>query len=485
MNTQIRRIAFAVLIMFGAITMRLGWVQVVKAKELAGDNRNTRLLLKEYAIERGPIVSADGQTLAESVPTPNSELTYLRSYPLGERYAHAVGYYSVRYGRRGLEDRYNEALTGEGGVITMQDLGDRLLAGDDLGDTLVLSIHTALQNVAAEALAGKNGAVVALDPVSGQILAMISTPSFDSNALSQHASAGQEQAWTALNGDPAKPLVNRATSEIYPPGSTFKLLTAVAAMTSGMGDANYPVSKEYLPPQTDKPIGNFGGGTCGGGMAEALKVSCNTYFAQLGAELPAGALEKTAESFGFGEKPPLDSSSTASRMPSSEQLRSPAFRAQSAIGQFDVAATPLQMALVVAGIGNEGKVPEPRLVREIRDSRAGIVESIEPKVWKEAVSPEVANAIKQMMIDVVDSGTGRAAAIPGVQIAGKTGTAQVGATGEDTLAWFVAVAPAEAPKIAIAVVVEGAGDPSNETGGRLAAPIAKQVLEAHRGIAGW
>lgn len=220
-------------------------------------------------------------------------------------------------------------------------------------------------------------------------------------------------------------------------------------------------------------------------MADAMRISCNVYFARLGAELPRGALGDTARAFGFDEVPPIDIRAAASRMPSDDRLRFPAFAAQSAIGQFDVSATPLQMAMVAAGIAHDGKVMAPRIVKEVLDARGALVRQTEPEVWREAVSPETAAAVKELMLSVVESGTGTAARISGVRVAGKTGTAQT-QEGQAPHAWFISFAPADSPRIAVAVVVEGGGDLGNEaTGGRVAAPIARQVLEAHRGVGGW
>lgn len=487
MNRQIRVVGFTILILFGIVFVNLSWLQLGRAEDLANHPANTRLLLKEYALERGAIRSVNGDTLAISEPTPTEQLKSIRRYPEGPLFAHVTGYYSVRYGRERLERSYNEDLTGKGGVITMQDLGDRLLGKGQKGDTLVLSIDTSVQEAADSALAGRKGAVVALDPISGQILAFVSTPSFDPNTLSQHSAEGQQEAWVRLNEDEEnRPLVNRAARGTYPPGSTFKVITAAAALENGIGvDTSFPASREYQPAQTDRVIRNFGGGNCGGDMRDAMRVSCNTYFARLAAEMPAGILEETAKAFGFTETPPLDISSVASRLPEDDELKSPAFRALSAIGQFSVAATPLQMALVAAGISNDGKVPAPKLVKQIEDARGAVVQQTSPEVWKEAVSAETANTIKEMMIDVAANGTARAAALPGVQIAAKTGTAQTGATGDDSIAWTIAFAPADSPRIAVAVMVEGSGPGSDETGGRVASPMVRQVLQAHRDVAGW
>lgn len=486
MNKQIRAIGFTMLILFGVVFVNLSWIQLVRAENLANHQRNTRLLLKEYALERGAIRSLDGQTLAISEPTPDSELKSIRRYPEGNLYAHATGYYSIRFGRDSLERLYNSELTGKGGVLTMQDLGDRLLGKGQKGDTLVLSIDSAVQQAALNALGNRKGAIVALDPVSGQILAMVSTPTFDPNPLSQHSAQGQQDAWQQLNDDPDRPLLNRAARQTYPPGSTFKVVTAAAALEHGIGaDTSFPATNEYHPQQTNRVIGNFGGSTCGGDMAAAMTVSCNTYFARLAAEMPAGELEETAKAFGFTETPPLDISAVASRLPEADDLRSPAFRALSAIGQHNVAATPLQMALVAAGIANGGNVPAPKLVKQIEDARGAVVQQTSPETWKRAVSAQTAGILKDMMVNVAARGTATAAAIPGVQVAAKTGTAQTGESGDDTLAWTIGFAPADAPRIAIAVVVEGTGPGGNETGGRLAAPMVREVIQAHRTAAGW
>ncbi|MEO7803780.1 MAG: penicillin-binding transpeptidase domain-containing protein [Actinomycetota bacterium] len=486
MNSQIRRVGLVVLVMFGVLFVNLNYIQLVKAEKLANHPRNRRLLLAEYAIERGAILSADQITLARSEPTPKAALKYLRTYDTAELFAHAVGYYSVRFGREGLERTHNKELSGKGGVLTIQDIGDRFLKGTELGDTLILSLDSRVQRAALESLDGHKGAIVALDPITGQVLAMVSLPSFNPNPLSQHSSTGQEETYRSLLAHDDDPLVNRATRRTYPPGSTFKLVTAIAALQNGRGvDTTFPATEAYTPAQTSTSIRNFGGANCGGSMAEAMRDSCNTYFARLGAELPKGALEETATALGFTQVPPIDLPALASELPTTAQLKSPAFAAQSAIGQFEVAATPLQMALVAAAIANGGKVPEPQLVREVQDARGAVVKQTKPRVWRDAFSKETADALKQMMIAVVDSGTGRSASISGVKVAGKTGTAQAGTEGSGTFAWFVAFAPADAPRIAIAIVVEGAGDPKNETGGRLAAPMAKKVLEAHRRIAGW
>jgi peptidoglycan glycosyltransferase len=248
---------------------------------------------------------------------------------------------------------------------------------------------------------------------------------------------------------------------------------------------SFPQAGQFLPAQTNSPIKNFGGEVCGGDMAAAFTVSCNVYFARLATELPKGALAKTAQSFGFGTAPPLDIPAAASRLPSEADLRSPAFTAQSAIGQYNVAATPLQMALVAAGIANQGKIPVPRIVKQVRDPQGNVVETPQPQVWKQAVDPQTAATITSLMQGVVQSGTGTAAQISGVKVAGKTGTAQT-VPGQAPHAWFIAFAPADAPRIAVAVLVENGGDLGSEaTGGAVSAPIAQKVLVEDRALRGW
>lgn len=486
MNRQIRIIALIALLLFGVAFINLNWVQLVNAQHLANNPANVRVILKEYAIARGPILSADEKSVAVSVKTPTETLKYLRTYPEGPTFAHVSGYYSYVYGRAQLEATYNKDLTGAGGVLTMQSLSDQLLGGSTQGNTVVTTINDQLQKAAAQALGSHKGAVVALDPSTGAILAMVSSPSYDPSTISSHNPNADTAAWKALQADPGKPMLDRSASQTYPPGSTFKVITAAAAIANGLGvSTSYAPAGQFLPAQTNAPIKNFGNEVCGGDMTAALTQSCNVYFAKLGTQLPAGALAKTARDFGFGQPPPLDIPDVASRLPTDADLKSPAFTAQSAIGQYNVAATPLQMALVAAGIANQGKIMKPHLVKEIRDPQGNVVKQTTPEVWKTATTPDVAATLTTLMESVVTSGTGTAAQIAGVKVAGKTGTAQ-NATGAPPHAWFISFAPADAPKIAVAVLVENGGNLGSEaTGGKLSAPIAQQVMVADRQVRGW
>jgi peptidoglycan glycosyltransferase len=346
----------------------------------------------------------------------------------------------------------------------------------------VLTLQQAAQRAAFAGLQGKRGAVVALDPRTGAILAMVSTPSFDPARLSTHNEKGIRDYYKRLQNDPGDPMLNRAVSQTYPPGSTFKVVTTAAALSSGKytPGTQVPAPRELDLPQTDRNLRNFGGEACTSGktqsLADALRVSCNTAFGQLGMDLGGDALREQAEKFGFGDddlRVPL----RVARSAFPDEL-SPPQEAQSAIGQYDVRVTPLQMAMVAAGVANGGTVMTPYLVREVQAPDLSTLSQTRPETYKRAVSQSVADQLTAMMQAVVANGTARSAQIPGVQVAGKTGTAQH-AAGEAPHAWFIAFAPAQDPQVAVAVLVEDGGSAGSEaTGGRVAAPIARDVMRA-------
>jgi peptidoglycan glycosyltransferase len=487
-NRQIRIVAIIALVLFGVVFINLNWVQLVDAQKLANNPANIRVLLKAYANERGPILSADEKTVAGSKHTPTDAYKWLRTDPSGSLYADVSGYDSLTYGSTELENTYNKELTGQGGRLSMQSLSDQLLGNNTVGDTVVLNINSTLQQVATTALGTKKGAVVALDPNTGAILAMVTSPSYDPNPLASHDPTTIATAWKALQADPDNPMLNRATGATFPPGSTFKVITTAAALQNGFSVSNtYAPATQFLPAQTNSPIKNFGGENCGGDMIEAFTVSCNAYYAKLGTMLPQGALAATARAFGFDSAPPLQIPDAASRIASDADLSSPAFTAQSAIGQYNDAATPLQMALVAAAVADGGKIMAPQLVKEVRDAQGNIISQTQPTLWKTAMDPTTAATLTTMMESVVNSpnGTGTAARIPNVMVAGKTGTAE-NAPGQAPHAWFIAFAPADAPRIAVAVLVENGGNLGNEaTGGAVSAPIAQKVMVADQTLEGW
>lgn len=478
MNTPLRRLSVVVIAMFVALMAAATWTQFFQAATLNADSRNVRTLYREFDNSRGPIVIA-GEPVASSTEVDDA-FKYQRSYTNGPLFAPVTGFYSVVYGRTGIERAKNDVLTGTSDSLFLSRVQDLFTGRQPRGSSVELTIDPAVQQAAWDALGDQRGAVVALDPTTGAILAMVSRPSYDPNVLAGHTTTAVNDAYRALLDDPSDPLVNRAIEETYFPGSTFKLIDAAAALEAGMTTDTQLAAPQSLPlPGTTATISNFGGSSCGPGetvsLAEALRISCNTAFAQLGMDLGAEALQAQAEAFGFNSGLEVPLTVTPSLFPA--PLNEPQ-TAQSAIGQYDVRATPLQMALVSAAVANGGTQMTPYLVQTVRNPDLDVIDEASPEVMGNPVSPATAAALRDMMVDVVESGSGTSARISGVQVAGKTGTAETTAQ-DPPHAWFTAFAPAETPRVAVAVVVENGGSLGNEaTGGRLAAPIARAVIEA-------
>ena len=478
MIKEIRRLGILLMALFIALFLNVTWLQVVRSDELANHPGNTRRAVRDFSRARGAITTADGAVLAESVPSDDS-FKRLRRYPEGELFGHITGYLSFKYGVEGLERTYNDELTGRDIRVRLNSIGDAFTERSSTAD-VILTIRKDVQEVARAQLGNRRGAVVAVDPRSGAVLAMWSFPSYDPNPLAGHDMKAVTQAWDLLQVAPHNPMLPRAYRQRYAPGSTFKVVTATAAVERNpeLAGKSYPPEKTLDLPQTDRDLPNFGGGTCGGPLPELLRVSCNTGFARLGVELGAEALSGEAQDFGFNDRPPLDLPAVARSVfpeASAFERNIPAL-AYSAIGQQDVAASPLQMALVAAAIGNGGVVMKPHVMAEIRDEDAEVLKRYSPELWTQATSPEVAAAVRDMMVNVVARGTGTRAQIPGVNVGGKTGTAQT--VGANAHAWFIGFAPAEAPEVAVAVIIESQDGISEATGGRLAAPIAQAVMRA-------
>ena len=351
------------------------------------------------------------------------------------------------------------------------------------GAAVELTIDPAMQQAAWDALGDQRGAVVALDPTTGAILAMVSKPSYDPNVLASHDTAAVTEAWASLIDDPTDPVVNRAIAgTTYPPGSTFKLVTAAAALESGLTtDSPLPAPDVYTLPGTSTTLQNFGGSSCSATgamtMSDALRISCNTAFADLGVRLGADALRDQAEAFGFDTDLSVPMTVTRSRFPADGAIDE-AQTALSAIGQYDVRVTPLQVAMISAAIANGGVEMTPYLVSTVRDQDLSVIDTATPAALGRPVSSTTAAALREMMLGVVENGSGTSAQISGVQVAGKTGTAQT-TDGAAPHAWFTGFAPADDPQVAVAVVVENGGNAGDEaTGGKVAAPIARAVIEA-------
>lgn len=476
MTRQIRQVGIALMVMFSLLFLNVTYLQYLKADELSDHPGNTRRIVRDFSRPRGVIESADGAVLAESVPV-DGQFSRLRRYPEAELFAHITGYFSFSVGSEGVERTYNADLAGR--TQPLRQIRDLLEDRETTGD-VVLTVDKRLQAVARDALGGRKGAVVALDPTTGAVRALWSFPSYDPNPLAQHDQKAVQDYWRALNQNADAPLLPRTFRQRYAPGSTFKVVTAAAALdrSPALATKDYPRLRELDLPRTEKNLPNFGGSSCGGPLTQLLKVSCNTGFAQLGLDLGAEALAGEARDFGFADKPPFDLPAVAASVfpEAGTFVNKEPFLAQSAIGQQDVSATPLQMALVAAGVANGGVVMKPHVMAEVRNASDEVVRAYQPEPWHQATSPETAASLRDMMVGVVNGGTAGRAAVPGVQVAAKTGTAQT--IGDNAHAWLIAFAPADAPRIAIAVIVESQDGVSEATGGRVAAPIAQAVIRA-------
>ena len=481
MNAALRRLSVAVMLLFGLLLLNANYLQVVRASALRNDSHNPRLIAEEYSRERGPIL-VGGKPIARSVAT-NDRLKYLRRYSEGKLYAPATGFYSLVYGASGIEQTENSVLAGTDSSLFVRRIIDTLTGEPPKGGSVALTINPAAQKAAYEGLRKLNarGAVVAIDPSTGAILALVSTPSYDPNLLSGHTPATVRKNYDRLSSLRSRPMLDRALRQTYPPGSTFKVVTSAAALESGKytPDTQVDNSPALKLPQSTASLPNENGGPCSPSgsatLTVALENSCNVAFGRVGLDLGDDALRAQAQKFGFDHAFEVPIRSVASHFPENPDAPQTAL---SAIGQYDVRATPLQMAMVAAGIANRGVVMEPYLVQEVRAPDLSVLESAHPKAFGTAVSPATAAQLTTMMTKVVAQGTGTNAQIPGVTVAGKTGTAQQGG-GRTPHAWFISFAPADTePKVAVAVVVEDGANQPEISGNGLAAPIAKSVMQA-------
>lgn len=455
MNGPIRRTALVLLAAFLVLVADVTYWQVLAADRMRDHPRNTRTLLTRTGRQRGWIVSAEGRALAESVSSPDDVRRFLRRYPEGDLYAHTVGFSSLLFGDSGLEAAYAEELV-SGRDFTVSGVLNALLGEDLRARSMQLTLHHGLTRTAAEALGGRAGAVAALDPRTGAVLALVSSPRFDPNVLLGPEAAG---AWEELEADPSRPLVNRALDRTYPPGSAFYAVTAAAALELGIASPDSRFPNPAHPDGPSCPPSERAEIT----LEDAFAQSCGAVFARLG-ELAGGpALVAAAERFGWGRTLPLDLPTVASPLPPTP--------AQLALGRGGAEATVLQMALAAAAVANEGLLMEPQLVARIFDSDSTVSYEATPSLYSEAMGPEAALAAAAMMEKSVARGTGVRARIPGVRTAGVAGSGEAGN-------WFIGFAPADAPAIAVAVLAEpGGGEAETAPGGSAAAPIAARVME--------
>jgi peptidoglycan glycosyltransferase len=476
MNKPLRRLAAAVMVLFGLLLVNANYIQVVRAKALHNDASNPRLIQEEYSRKRGPIL-VDGKQIATSVET-SDRLKYKRTYESGKLYAPVTGFYSLVYGASGIESAENSILAGTDDSLFVRRVLDLLTREPPEGGSVSLTINPRAQRAAYQGLAGRKGAVAAVNPTTGAILALVSSPSFDPNLLSSHDTSAIRADYKRLSKDPDKPMLNRALRETYTPGSTFKIVTAAAALQNGFRANSKVYNGASLNlPQTTANLPNENGQPCTAGQAtltDALANSCNASFGKVGLDLGAAKISAQARKFGFGTAFQVPMRSAVSEFPGG---LNPPQTAQSAIGQFSVRATPLQMAMVGATVANHGVLMSPYLVQDVRAPDLSVLHSTAPKSLGPAMTPQSAQQLTAMMVNVVDNGTGTNGQIPGIKVAGKTGTAQQGG-GRRPHAWFVSFAPADNPRVAVAVIIENGGDATEISGNQLAAPIARAVMKA-------
>ena len=474
MNRQLKRVTIAVLLMFLALFTSTTVITVFQVDSLNADSRNVRTLYDSYSAERGPIL-VNGQAVAESKPSAD-KYKFQRVYSNPQLYAAVTGHFTLNQGNTGVEGALNDYLSGTANDQFLTKVNSILTGQTPKGASVSLTIDPKVQQAAWDALGKNSGSVVALNPRTGAILAMVSKPTYDPNLLASHNSADVISEYKKLLADPTKPLINRAIAgDLYYPGSVFKLVTTSAAIDSGkyVPTDTFPNPNSLTLTGTSTNISNAGGGTCGPGatvsIADALRLSCNIPMAQLGAALGGDEIKKYATAYGFGQKLSIPMVVT----PSEYIVGNTAQVELSAFGQFDDRVTPLQVAMTSAAIANGGSLMQPTLIKEITAPDLTVIQPFQQKVFSQPITPASSATLTQLMVNNVNNGAASNARISGVDVAGKTGTAQNGGGKPFTL-WFTGFAPANDPKVAVAVVVENGTSFGNE----VAAPIAKKVIEA-------
>jgi len=471
MNKAVSKVFIVSAVLFVALVVNLTWIMVVRAQWFQDRPENKRSIAKEMKIKRGDIIGYDGSVIAG---TERRSGYYYRDYPNGTLAPQLVGYDSIRYGRSGIEAQLNDELTGQSSDLGVQNWVDKLLGRRPKGADVKLTLVPAVQKVAQQELQGLKGAIVVLDPKTGALIASASAPGYDP--------ANLEDQWPRLSTDTSAPLLNRPTQGLYVPGSAFKVVTASAGLDTG----KVTPETEFVDTGTYVVFGgkvtNYGGAVYGvNDLTTALTLSINTTFAKVGNLLGRKRLIAGMERYGFYQTPPL-------ALPAGEVVPSgrygkrgllppgafmdPLDVAWAACGQERVLATPLQMALVAGGVANGGRVMKPYYLQEIVTATGDVVSVTQPEQWLVATKALTASQLSTMMQNVVNAGTGTAAALEGIQVAGKTGTAEKG--DGSNLAWFIGFAPAYDPQVAIAVVIED----TQSTGGEAAAPLAAEVIKS-------
>jgi peptidoglycan glycosyltransferase len=487
MNRQIRQLAGALIALYVILFAALNYWQVDRTDELESKPGNTRALIRQFDTPRGPIISADAVVLAQSVQSPgDSDVKYERRYPTGDLFANVVGYYTFGLGSTQIERSQSDVLTGETLTQQVRALEDILSPNTDNSGEVRLTLREDMQKIAKFLLGEREGSIVLLDVETGAIRSMWSWPSFDPNLVSDPDYDVAYDYLTQLQADPRDPLLANAYQQRYMPGSTFKVLTAGAALDAGIINLQsfWPVETEFLPPQTTDPIENYRGSECGGDLTEVFSRSCNTPFARTALEMGPALFQDRISRWGVGETIPIDlpgaTASTIGDFTGIDQTLP--LLAIRGFGQNDVQMVPLHMAMVAAAVANDGDMMKPYVIDATLDHSGGVLSRTEPQVWKRPISTQTATILQDLMVQVAQVGTASCciALEGGIPVAAKTGTAQLNGPDEpeSSHAWIVAYAPADAPKYAVVVMIKGTNaEISASTGGRLAGPIAKAMLD--------
>jgi len=480
-NQAIRNSWIAAIAMFVLIFGALSYVQVVGADELQANAWNRRAILQNYCNDRGAII-VGGSPVAESVPATES-CKFQRTYSQPELYAGITGYFSKNYGLTGLEKSMNDVLAGSSDQQFLDRVGQLFLGNQPKGASVELTLDPKIQKLAYDLIPdGQRGSIVVTNPKTGAILAMVSKPSYDPNLIATQDAAAEQANYNELNQIPGINLnqnVSGPTGALLAPGSVFKLIDTAAALNSGKynKDSVLPNPAEMSFPGIEYKLPNYAGGNCytrtTASFAFALQQSCNTPFASIALDLGQNAIGDQAEKFGFGQDfgDQLKLDSAPSFFPSDPL--DDAGLAQSSIGQRDVRATPLQINTMTAAIANDGVQMQPNLIKAVRSPDLRAISEPKPQALRTATTPEIARQINEWMVSVVDDGIASRAAVPGVQVAGKTGTAELGNGLNNS--WFTGFAPANDPQVAVTIVMEGV---DITTGANLTSPNAKKIFEA-------
>ncbi|MFI7077788.1 peptidoglycan D,D-transpeptidase FtsI family protein [Micromonospora sp. NPDC049903] len=499
MNAPLRRVGVVVIVLFALLFANLNWIQAYKADEYRTSDYNGRVQVAEYERRRGNI-EAGGTALAVSKET-EGELKFLRTYPGGAKYAHVLGYKPVNLGDTGIERSENDFLAGTSDQLIANRIKDMFTGDRTAGGNVLLTLSRGAQDVAYDQMRNNNrgvkkGAAIAIDPKTGAVQALVSMPSFDPNPLASHNTSEATKAYNELEQDPQRPLRNRALAEVLPPGSTFKMVVAAAALENGIGkDTNIPAGPSYTPPTSGEAITNAVPSICPQSQVTLMKAvtdSCNTGFAKLGVQLGPDVIKEKARQFGFeqedltvgrlGEGGQAVAASRTGDMQNPDGGADPAALAQSSIGQRDVRMSPLEGAMIAAAVANQGSQMRPYLVRQLLGpDRTTVYDPAQPRELRRPVSREVAADLRDMMVSVVENGTARSAQINGYTVGGKTGTAQSAPDRPDH-GWFIgfAIDSNGEPVSAVCVLLEEAGSGGSAEAARISGQIMRAVI-ADRG----